>query len=54
MTTTTPVTPPGRMLISQPPSNDNDTTTMGAHRYTEATLEIEDDEGFTTPYKPRY
>ena len=54
MTTTTPVTPPCWMSISQPPSDDNDTATMGAHWYTEATLEIEDDEGFTTPYKPRY
>jgi hypothetical protein len=49
--------PTGRTsLRPQGISASNETTTLGAHRhrYTEASLEIEDENGFLCPYIPRY
>ena len=50
-------TPSGRTALrSQGISASTDSTALGTHRhrYTEATLEVEDDLGFSSPYVPRY
>jgi len=50
-------TPSGRTTLrSQGISASTDSTALGTHRhrYTEATLEVEDDLGFSSPYVPRY
>jgi len=46
--------PPARTsLPPQGMSASNNATALGAHRYIEATLELEDEHGFSRPYSTR-